>query len=66
MFVTDAQVLANRPHGVVDGPLQVISDIAFTIVSAAYLGVAEARLPGRARHRGQTGPTSGWCSGSSG
>ena len=42
VFVTDAQVLANRPHGVVDGPLQVISDIAFTIVSGAYLGVAEA------------------------
>ena len=42
VFVTDAQVLANRPYGVVDGPLQVISDIAFTIVSGAYLGVAEA------------------------
>ena len=42
VFVADAQVLANRPFGVVDGPLQVISDIAFTIVSGAYLGVAEA------------------------
>ena len=42
VFVTDAQVLADRPWGVVDGPLQVISDIAFTIVSGAYLGVAEA------------------------
>ena len=42
VHVTDAQVLANRPYGVVDGPLQVISDIAFTIVSGAYLGIAEA------------------------
>lgn len=42
VFVSDAQVLANRPYGVVDGPLQVISSIAFTIVSGAYLGVAEA------------------------
>ena len=41
-FVTDAQVLANRPFGVIDGPLQVISSIAFTIISGAYLGVAEA------------------------
>jgi alkylation response protein AidB-like acyl-CoA dehydrogenase len=41
VFVPDAQVLANRPYGVVDGPLQVISSIAFTIVSGAYLGVAE-------------------------
>lgn len=42
VFVPDAQVLANRPYGVVDGPLQVISSIAFTIISGAYLGVAEA------------------------
>ena len=42
VFVSDAQVLANRPYGVVDGPLQVISSIAFTIVSGAYLGVADA------------------------
>ena len=42
VFVTDAQVLANRPYGVIDGPLQVISSIAFTIISGAYLGVAEA------------------------
>ena len=42
VFVPDAQVLANRPYGVVDGPLQVISCIAFSIVTGAYLGVAEA------------------------
>lgn len=42
VFVSDAQVLANRPYGVVDGPLQVISSIGFTIIAGAYLGVAEA------------------------
>ena len=38
----DDKVLADRPHGVVDGPLQVIFSIAFPIITAAYLGVAEA------------------------
>ena len=42
VFVPEDTVLANRPYGVVDGPLQVISSIAFTIISGAYLGVAEA------------------------
>jgi alkylation response protein AidB-like acyl-CoA dehydrogenase len=42
VFVPDERVLADRPHGVVDPPLQVIGSIAFPIVSAAYLGVAEA------------------------
>ena len=42
VFVPEDKVLANRPYGVVDGPLQVISSIAFTIISGAYLGVAEA------------------------
>ncbi|MBZ5739684.1 acyl-CoA dehydrogenase family protein [Nocardioides mangrovi] len=42
VFVPDERVLANRPYGVVDGPLQVISVIGFTIVSGAYLGVAES------------------------
>jgi alkylation response protein AidB-like acyl-CoA dehydrogenase len=42
VFVPDERVLANRPYGVVDPPLQVIGSIAFPIVSAAYLGVAEA------------------------
>lgn len=41
VFVPDERVLANRPHGTLDGPLQVISSIAFPIISAAYLGVAE-------------------------
>ena len=42
VFVPDERVLANRPHGVVDPPLQVIASIAFTIVNAVYLGVAES------------------------
>ncbi len=42
VFVPDERVLANRPHGVIDPPLQVIFSIAFPIISAVYLGVAEA------------------------
>ena len=42
VFVPDERVLANRPHGVVDPPLQVIGSIAMPIISAVYLGVAEA------------------------
>ena len=42
VFVPDEKILADRPHGVVDPPLQVIVSIAFPIISAVYLGVAEA------------------------
>lgn len=42
VFVPDERVLANRPYGVVDPPLQVIASIAFSIINGAYLGVAEA------------------------
>lgn len=42
VFVPDDKVLANRPYGVVDPPLQVIASIAFPIISGAYVGVAEA------------------------
>ena len=42
VFVPDERVLADRPHGVVDPPLQVIASIAFSIVDGVYLGVAEA------------------------
>ncbi|MET0145755.1 MAG: acyl-CoA dehydrogenase family protein [Ilumatobacteraceae bacterium] len=42
VFVPDERILADRPHGVVDPPLQVICSIAFPIVSAVYLGVAES------------------------
>jgi alkylation response protein AidB-like acyl-CoA dehydrogenase len=41
VFVPDERVLADRPHGVVDGPLQVIASIGFSIITAVYLGVAE-------------------------
>jgi len=42
VFVPDDKVVANRPYGVVDGPLQVIASVAMPIISAVYLGVAEA------------------------
>lgn len=42
VFVPDERVLANRPFGVVDPPLQVIGSIAMPIISGVYLGVAEA------------------------
>jgi acyl-CoA dehydrogenase len=42
VFVPDERVLARRPHGKIDGPLQVILSIAMPPVSAVYLGVAEA------------------------
>lgn len=42
VFVPEEKVLANRPYGVVDGPLQVISQVAFPIICGAYLGVADA------------------------
>jgi len=41
VFVPDERVLADRPHGTLDGPLQVISSIAFPVIAAVYLGVAE-------------------------
>ena len=42
VFVPDERVLANRPYGVIDPPLQVIGCVAMPIISAVYLGVAEA------------------------
>jgi alkylation response protein AidB-like acyl-CoA dehydrogenase len=42
VFVPQERVLADRPYGVVDPPLQVIASIGFSIISGAYLGVAEA------------------------
>jgi alkylation response protein AidB-like acyl-CoA dehydrogenase len=42
VFVPDDRVLADRPYGVIDPPLQVILSIAIPIISAVYLGVAEA------------------------
>jgi alkylation response protein AidB-like acyl-CoA dehydrogenase len=42
VFVPEEKVLANRPHGKVDGPLQVIFSNALLPIAAVYLGVAEA------------------------
>lgn len=42
VFVPEERVLANRPHGVIDPPLQVILSIALPIITAVYLGVAES------------------------
>lgn len=42
VFVPEERVMANRPFGILDGPLQVILSIAMSIVSAVYLGIAEA------------------------
>ena len=46
VFVPDEKILADRPYGVVDPPLQVIVSIAFSIINAVYLGVAD----GAAKH----------------
>jgi acyl-CoA dehydrogenase len=42
VFVPAERVLARRPYGVLDPPLQVIVTVAMPVVSAVYLGVAEA------------------------
>ena len=42
VFVPEEKVLARRPYGVVDGPLQVIISNAFPVIGAVYLGIAEA------------------------
>ncbi|HYD09341.1 MAG TPA: acyl-CoA dehydrogenase family protein [Acidimicrobiales bacterium] len=42
VFVPDERVVANRPHGVVDPPLQVILSVAMPIIAGVYLGIAEA------------------------
>ncbi len=42
VFVPDAQVLADRPYGVIDPPFQIIISLAVPIISGVYLGIAEA------------------------
>ena len=42
VFVPDERVLARRPHGKIDPPLQVIMAIAMPPITGVYLGVAEA------------------------
>ena len=41
VFVPTERVLAERPYGTIDPPLQVISSIAFPIIASVYLGIAE-------------------------
>jgi acyl-CoA dehydrogenase len=41
VFVSDAQVAANRPWGVIDPPMMIIGSVAIPVVAAVYLGVAE-------------------------
>jgi acyl-CoA dehydrogenase len=41
VFVADAQVVSNRPWGVIDPPLMAIVGHAMPVISAVYLGVAE-------------------------
>ncbi len=41
VFVPEDKVLARRPFGVLDPPLQVIASIAFGVINGVYLGVAE-------------------------
>jgi alkylation response protein AidB-like acyl-CoA dehydrogenase len=42
VFVPDDKIVADRPYDELDPPLQVISSIAFPIIIAVYLGVAES------------------------
>jgi alkylation response protein AidB-like acyl-CoA dehydrogenase len=42
VFVADGDVVADRPFGVIDPPLQLVVAIAAPIIAATYLGVAEA------------------------
>ncbi len=44
VFVPDEKVMADRPYGVLDPPLQVIATIGFAVISGAYLGVADAAV----------------------
>jgi alkylation response protein AidB-like acyl-CoA dehydrogenase len=52
VFVPTDRVLAVRPHGTIDPPLQVISSIAFPIISAVYLGIAEGAFAHALAHAG--------------
>lgn len=44
VFVPDDKVLADRPYGVLDPPLQIIATIGFSVIAGAYLGVADAAV----------------------
>lgn len=42
VFVPEEKVIADRPHGRIDPPLQVLLSIALPIVTSVYLGTASA------------------------
>jgi alkylation response protein AidB-like acyl-CoA dehydrogenase len=44
VFVPDERVLADRPYGTMDPPLQVIGTIGMSVISGVYLGIAEGAL----------------------
>ena len=44
VFVPEERVLADRPYGVLDPPLQVIATIGFSVINGAYLGVADSAV----------------------
>jgi alkylation response protein AidB-like acyl-CoA dehydrogenase len=44
VFVPDERILADRPYGMVDAPLQMISTIGFSVISGVYLGIAEGAV----------------------
>ena len=66
VFVPDERVLANRPYGVIDPPLQVIVSIAMPIISGVYLGVAEAAYEAAVDAAAHARPTTRSCSARSG
>jgi alkylation response protein AidB-like acyl-CoA dehydrogenase len=41
VFVPAERVLADRPYGVLDPPLQVIVTIGFSVINGVYLGIAD-------------------------
>jgi acyl-CoA dehydrogenase len=60
VFVPEDKVLARRPYGMIDPPLQVILSIAIPPISAVYLGIAEAaRDHAVAAVTGLRGPNAG-------
>ncbi len=44
VFVPDEKIMADRPYGVLDPPLQVIASIGFSVINGAYLGVADSAV----------------------
>ena len=51
VFVPDERVLADRPHGELDPPLQVIATIGFSVIAGVYLGDRRGRVRPRRRRR---------------